>query len=424
MKATKIFMMAALALTFAACSNNDDNDFAQQPAAQPANGEITITAILDANDGASTRALGIDGSNIASTWKTTDQFAILYNNGTDNTKSIATVDKIDGTTVTITFTIPASLASNTPCTIVYPASAAKADNTGADVATALAAQDGTIGNCPEVRVGTATIDKDNHNLSSVTKLVAQNAIFKFTLQDLSAGAKSATEFKVSDGSGNVMTTVTSGSASGELYVALPVMAAGTYWFNAIIDSKPYIAKATMAAATVAGKYYQTTVKMATIGDVILSDGKFAARSSTGTKVAMIAYLGSETDHATYKHGLALALSDEATKMKWTEATGASGAAAHTPAAPTTTSSWMLPSKDQWNKMIGACKSVLGTKNNYQDLRDGFSGITGASNLQSGDYWSSTELDSSDAWGYDFVNGNGFRISKDYNNARVRACLAF
>ena len=30
MKATKIFMMAALALTFAACSN-DDNDIAQQP---------------------------------------------------------------------------------------------------------------------------------------------------------------------------------------------------------------------------------------------------------------------------------------------------------------------------------------------------------------------------------------------------------
>ena len=56
MKATKIFMMAALALAFAACSNNDD-DFAQQPTAQPANGEITITATLDANDGVSNRAL-------------------------------------------------------------------------------------------------------------------------------------------------------------------------------------------------------------------------------------------------------------------------------------------------------------------------------------------------------------------------------
>ncbi len=424
MKATKIFMMAALALTFAACSNNDDNDFAQQPIEQPANGEITITATLEANDGASTRALSLDGSNIASTWETTDEFAILYNNGTEDTKSIATVDKIDGTTVTITFTIPASLASNTPCTIVYPASAAKADNTGADVATALAAQDGTIGNCPEVRVGTATIDKDNHNLTSVTKLTAQNAIFKFTLQDLSAGAKSATEFKVSDGSGNVITTVTPGSASGELYVALPVMAAGTYWFNATIDSKPYIAKATTAAATVAGKYYQTTVKMATIGDVILADGTFAARlSATGTKVAMIAYVGSETGVAGYTHGLALALSDKGA-MNWYTALGAWGAYASTPDAPTpTTSSWMLPSKDQWNKMIDACKNVLGTKNNDEDLRDGFSGISGASNLQSDAYWSSTEDDSYNAWGYGFDIGYWRNIHKSFD-LRVRACLAF
>ena len=407
MKATKIFMMAALALTFAACSN-DDNDLAQQPAEQPANDEITITATVSSDDGATTRALSIDGSNIASTWEADDQFAILYNDGTSNVKRVATVSSINGSTVTITFTIPSSLANNTACKIVYPASAANAANTGADVATALAAQVGTIGNCPEVRVGTATIDKDNHNLAGVTKLVAQNAIFKFTLQDLSAGAKSATEFKVSDGSGNVITTVTPGSASGELYVALPVMATGTYWFNATIDSKPYIAKATTAAATVAGKYYQTTVKMATIGDVILSDGKFAARTSTtGTNVAMIAYLGSETGVAGYTHGLALALTDKG-QMNWFTATGASGAAAHTPAAPSPmTSSWMLPSNDQWLNMINACKNVLGTNNNYQDLRDGFSGISGASNLQSCLYWTSTEDGSDYAVSRAFDTGGGF-----------------
>ena len=417
MKATKIFMMAALALTFAACSN-DDNDLAQQPA----NDEITITATVISDD-ATTRALSPNGSNIASTWETTDQFAILFNDGSSNVKRIATVvAPISGSTVTITFTIPSSLASNTPCTIVYPASAANATNTGADVATALAAQVGTIGNCPEVRVGTATIDKDNHNLTSVTKLVAQNAIFKFTLQDLSAGAKSATEFKVSDGSGNVITTVTPGSASGELYVALPVMAAGTYWFNATIDSKPYIAKATTAAATVAGKYYQTTVNMATIGDVILSDGKFAARSSnTGTEVAMIAYLGSSTGVAGYAHGLALALTDEASDMNWYTATGVSGAAAHTPAAPNPiTSLWQLPSKDQWTNMITAAGG-------YNALRDGFSGISGASNLKADEYWSSTEYyeyDYDDARVYYFSYGGWDHEVKVDAYPAVRACLAF
>jgi len=460
MKTTKLFFMAALALMTAACSN-DDNDFAQQPAEQAANGEITITATVSSDEGATTRALSIDGSNIASTWETTDEFAILFNDGSNNVKRTATVQSINGSNVTITFTIPESLASNTACTIVYPASAANDANTGADVATALATQDGTIENCPEVRVGTATIDKDNHSLSDVTKLTAQNAIFKFTLQDLSDAAKSATEFKVSDGSGNVMTTVTPGSASGELYVALPVMAAGTYWFNATIDSKPYIAKATTAAATVAGKYYQTTVKMATIGDVILSDGKFAARSSTGTKVAMIAYLGSETGEAApYNHGLALALSDAngGSNCKWkTENTDAghtkqtdknnftsesglqynathnsdtypafkAAIANNSTAAPTGCSSWFLASGYQWNKMINACKNVLGTKNNYQDLRNGFNGISGASNLKSACYWSSTENNTSKAWDLNFMNGNWLDDSKnDAYACRVRACLAF
>ncbi len=451
MKTTKIFMMAALALTFAACSNNDDIDLAQQPIEQPANGEITITATLEANDGASTRALSLDGSNIASTWKTTDQFAILYNNGTEDTKSIATVDKIDGTTVTITFTVSSSLANNTACTIVYPASAANAANTGADVATALATQDGTIGNCPEVRVGTATINKDNHNLISVTKLTAQNAIFKFTLQDLSAGAKSATEFKVSDGSGNVITTVTPGSASGELYVALPVMATGTYWFNATIDSKPYIAKATTAAATVAGKYYQTTVKMATIGDVILSDGKFAAPSSTGTKVAMIAYVGNDAETSTaFKKGLALALKDVSGTMEWCSQTvatclgtghqfdseaGAKGDMAgidntdalvnnttgHTHDAanaarnynsgthPAGTSDWFLPSAGQWDKMATAAGSYANLKTN--------------AGLQEDAYWSSTEGGVDYAWFFDFNNGGWSTYGKDYDYP-VRACLAF
>ena len=260
MKATKIFMMAALALTFAACSNNDDNDFAQQPAEQPANGEITITATLDANDGASTRALSIDGSNIASTWKNTDQFAILYKNGTDDTKSIATVDKIDGTTVTITFTIPASLASNKACTIVYPASAANAANTGADVATALATQDGTIGNCPEVRVGTATIDKDNHSLSDVTKLAAQNAIFKFTVKNADASATiDVNPLTITIGAQDYV--ITPASATSELYVALPAVSGQAVSFSATgSDSKTYTcSKASVTFA--AGKYYQSTLKM-------------------------------------------------------------------------------------------------------------------------------------------------------------------
>lgn len=255
MKATKIFMMAALALTFAACSN-DDNEFAQQPD----NNEITITATVSSDD-ATTRALSIDGSNIASTWEADDQFAILYNDGTSNVKRVATVSSINGSTVTITFTIPSSLANNTACKIVYPASAANAANTGADVATALAAQDGTIGNCPEVRVGTATIDKDNHNLAGVTKLVAQNAIFKFTTKN-AAGSATIDVEQLTVTIDAQKYVITPASATSELYVALPAVSDQAVRFSATgSDSKTYTcSKASVTFA--AGKYFDSMLKMA------------------------------------------------------------------------------------------------------------------------------------------------------------------
>lgn len=405
MKATKIFMMAALALMTAACSS-DDNDIAQQPAEQPANGEITITATIDSNDGATTRALSIDGGNIASTWADTDEFAILFNDGSDNVKRTATVSRINGTTVTITFTIPQALANNTACTIVYPASAANATNTGADVATALATQNGAIATTPEVRVGTATIDKTNHSLSSVSKLAAQNAIFKFTLKDIAGTAnKAATKFIVSNGSGDVLTTVTPASATNELYVALPALAAGTYWFNATVGGAPYIAKATVNTATTAGNYYQTQVNMATLGDLMAANGKFYATSdaistANTTAIGVIAHIGTDaTTEAIANgggHGLVLCLKNAASGSgaQWSTETSTlefgddakvtdvtalkrttnvsgytntttlaakDGAATKYKAAcaaknytgltaPTGTTGWFLPSAQQWVKM--------------------------------------------------------------------------
>ena len=423
--------MAALALRTAACSNDDNDLTTQQP--QKAEG-ITITAQLaPKTNGATTRALSDGTDKIVAEWAVNEHIAILYTKDATKYAADATITAVDGSgAATITFTVEDGTPNNTACTLVYPYDAAKDDHTGVkDAATLLAAQDGTLSANLDVRVGAGTIQTTTPGLTVTTQPAAQFAIFKFTLQDLSAAAKSATEFKVSDGSGNVMTTVTPGSASGELYVALPVMVAGTYWFNATIGSKPYIAKATTAAATVAGKYYLTTVKMATIGDVILSDGKFAARSSTGTNVAMIAYLGSSTGVAGYTHGLALALSDvSANKLSWdnTYANNAGKTAAEWCSDWNTTKTitggtWMLPSKDQWNKMINACKNVLGNKNDFRDLRDGFNGISGASNLQSAYYWSSTEVNSGNAWECNFLNGNWDSDYKDYY-CRVRACLAF
>ena len=327
MKTTKIFFMAALALMTVACSN-DDNDIqtpAEQPTEQLADNMVTITAKLAPKSGsAQTRVLSDQTTYIKAEWAQNEQLKIISSNGYTAT---ANIDAVDGSgTATISFTIDAAAVGKN-CLIVYPASAAA--TTGAlDYASnpALTSQDGTLNANLDVRVGNGTINADNPGtLTVTTQPAAQYSIFKFTTQDLNSTDKTATQFKVSDNSGNVITTVT--PTSNEFYVALPVLATGMYWFNATIDSKPYIAKANISTATVAGRYYQTTVKMATVGDAILSDGKFATEGTSGQE-AVIVYVGTVDKY--FNHFLAIALEDAANNVTWSAAQTAIGtyAAAH------------------------------------------------------------------------------------------------
>ena len=196
---------------------------------------------------------------------------------------------------------------------------------------------------------------------------------------------------------------------------------------------------------------------ADIGKVLGANGCIYANATAATTAgtaaeAMIAYVGSATGEEAYNftHGLALALSDanSGNACKWkTENTDAghtkqtsnftsesglqyndathntdtypafkAAIANNGTAAPTGCSAWFLPTAYQWNQMINACKNVLGTNNNFTDLRDGF-------NLQSGYYWSSSESLSNIAWEYNFYDGSWKLGSKDNGNY-VRSALAF
>ena len=330
MKATKIFMMAALALMMIACSNDD---FTEQPIELPVdnnNKEITITATLAPKGNDGMRAVDDNGDDkITVTWAVDEHLAILYTKDGNQMADarITAVDDVTGA-ATITFTVEGGTPDNTDCQIVYPLSAAKSDKSGVKAyADMLATQDGVLDGDLDVRVGAGKIQVTTPGLDVTTQPAAQYSIFKFTIQDLSSTDKTATQFKVSDNSGNVITTVTPSSATGTLYVALPVLATGMYWFNATIDSKPYIAKATVSTATLAGKYYQSTVKMATVGDAILSDGKFATKGTSGQQ-AVIVYVGTVDKY--FNHFLAIALSDAANEVTWSDALTAIGtyAAAH------------------------------------------------------------------------------------------------
>ena len=147
-----------------------------------------------------------------------------------------------------------------------------------------------------------------------------------------------------------------------------------------------------------------------LGEIVGSDGRAYAVADKDnlptfvTAVAMVAYVGSETDHATYKHGLAIALSDDGHKAAF------NGAA------------WLLPSKNQWNAMF---KAFGGNEESDAGLDAALATAGGdSSKLQSHGYWSSTESDYSDhAWVYAFNFGYWNTYLTDYNYY-VRGCLVF
>ena len=132
--------MAALALMTAACSN-DDSDF-MNPAQQPANSEITITAQLaPKTDGAATRAVSEGTDKIVAAWAEGEHIAILYEVSGTKYEADAEITEVDGWgTASITFTVQGTTPDNTAYTLVYPRSAAKDDHSGMkDFATLLAA---------------------------------------------------------------------------------------------------------------------------------------------------------------------------------------------------------------------------------------------------------------------------------------------
>ena len=199
------------------------------------------------------------------------------------------------------------------------------------------------------------------------------------------------------------------------------------------------------------------------------DDAAAATAAGTTAVALICYVGSDASNAPYNHGLALALTDanDGNYATWCSQqsetcqtaqynnetaaktdmagrdntlylnyhaptghthTAASAASDYAVSLPTGTSAWFLPSAGQWEKMINACKNVLGTNNSYVDLRDGFS-TRGGTNLRSDYYWSSTEASADRAWLYKFGDayfnspgewGGYFKDESYY----VRSAIAF
>jgi hypothetical protein len=439
-------MTAALVMT--ACSN-DDNDMTEAPVAPSTSKTIPYTVTVG-GDEATTRAT-VDGDNRTLKFATGDK---LYITGTNIQGVLDLQDGGAGETSNVTFSGD----------LTYSGEGSPADDLSL-TATLVSAQQ-TVGTQVSVNAaGAVTVNyPDNAYCTSVNDavqkysnltgtstygaraftLTQQTAFLNFviTFED---GTTTGTELSavVSNNSAAIctanVTTVTDNGVKAKF--VLPV-AKGTTLSSANVKMGSKAAISFGASQTLDGKVYNVTKTQAAatktlaeatagdIGKIAGKDGKIYATKAaaeavaTGNAVAMIVYVGSETGVAGYTHGLALALTDESSNgMYWNDAKTA--CTNKNTSATVESASWMLPSKDQWNKMIDACKNVLGTNNDSQDLRDGFISVDG-SNLESQDYWSSTEyVYSNEAWMFNFGYDSWYDYPKDESAyPLVRACLAF
>ena len=197
--------------------------------------------------------------------------------------------------------------------------------------------------------------------------------------------------------------------------AASITAAADFWFEATVGTRKYVAKVNIDPAALSPET-DKTLEMATLGDVILSDGKFYKAGTAGA-VAMIAYLGSETYDASFKNGLAIALADEGS-MNWSTAMSTCGAK-----TAITGAKWCLPSQEQWKQMF---KANDVSETSYAGLNTTINNAGGTILQDGGGCWSSSEDNPGvSAHGVHFNVGYASWTSVNENlDGPVRACLAF
>ena len=263
--------------------------------------------------------------------------------------------------------------------------------------------------------------------SSGFALAPMNAIASFTISGLTANKKVAVSFDT-NGKGVISGYVTT-SAEGVATFAVgvspgrnlencPLTVDGN---NIAMPTKMvvpgHIYNISRSAASAAEGH---ALSASVVGEIVGTDGKAYDvvdkdnLPSGVTAAGMVAYKNGS-------NGLVIALADEANTMNWSTATGASGAAAHTPVV--TGGTWKLPSKAEWNQMFGddADADIA----NYFSLNDAISAAGGTAFQEGGFYWSSTEFEGDIAYveldcGSAIWHNNGY----EDEDRRVRACLAF
>lgn len=296
----KIFLLAALALTMAACSNEDN--ITEQPA-DILSSEAGIPFSATISTGGATRALSgpdTDGK-IQATWAENEEVALVYEVGGTTIVTKATVSAVsDGTdgktagTATINAILEAGVANGDDITLIYPYSMVETsdENIGKLKADAFIGQngtltgDGSISAKYDLRQGTGkiTLATTPATLKDNVTMASQICIWKLTTKS-GGSALNVTKFDVYFGGATASASI-SGSGSNEFYMAVPAGKTGLAFLATAADGTYIYSKdgVTLDPST----YYESEVSLTkqntrtisdTDGEVTLNDGDIV--SGTG-----------------------------------------------------------------------------------------------------------------------------------------------
>lgn len=464
--------MAALVFVGAMTAGCSGDDLTAETPQLPdtTNGTVVTKVTVSLDEHASTRMLDPTG---LKTFEEGDKIAVIYKNTAGVTVK-AESDPLQATDLhdakktasfSVTLTNP---QANTPVRYIYPAAMAVAtiatdaaiDDASTIDYTKLATQDGTLtklGSDFDLAVFDGTMTAQA--VLPAAELANPLTLVKFSIKSVDLGniTNTVTSLTINDGT-NIYNV--NPSALDAIFVAMKPTNGNIAFTATTSDSETYFKTVTEKTLD-AGKFYTINLSMLhlTVGNILCSDGSVyisteAAEGAGKTPIAKICYIGNDAEtNTTFKHGLALALSDAnggsetawcsqkiatclGSGSQYDSETAAKGDMAgidntdylitHVPEGhnhsaasaarnynsgthPIGTSEWFLPSAGQWDKMVTAA--------------GGYSTLVTNAGLHTTYYWSSTELSDDSAFRYSFYIDIWYPWYKPTPHY-VRSALAF
>lgn len=430
MKRVRYFVIVLSIFAIFSCSEEDNIQLDNQLTEK--NDGIPFTATINSNV-STTRALSEDGNRIIASWGVGDKVALIHNSVRDE----MTVESVDASGVaTISGTLTGSPSTGDEVYIMYPSSASddnpyyykrrKADFFMGQDGTLTGTNGTSISEKYDLREGRGTlVVSDKASLDGNVTLENQIAIFKMTLKNLDGTNDITTsEVIINSSMDYICASVNLASPSNTFYLALPLTDLVKVFVKGS-DGKNYFNMIDYDDGALEAKYYKSTVKLATVGDVILSTGKFA-KAGTANAAGMIAYLGS-SEEAGCKNGLAIALKDVSGSTSWSyQQVYASN---YTPRI-LPVGNWQMPTLMQWQYMMLGCGSSITPSDNpsggvdCSGLQSKLSSAQG--NQLNSRYWTNTQSGSY-TWNVDFgwySNSAYFAQGGNSFSAYARSCASF